>query len=110
MCFYVPFLSSATGKVPKGKPLGDGEVSIKQKHLRIKNDQVVRLLLDFNISPSPKTPPPLRARRWLARAWVCQLDKGKFISRPLHCSRDLFRDEARKLVLRYVLGSTLLNY
>ena len=55
-------MSPATRKVTKETPLGDGEVSIKQKQSRTKNDQTVRLLLDFNISPSPKTPPPLCAR------------------------------------------------
>ena len=54
-------MSPATRKVTKETPLGEWEVSIKHKQSRIKNNQTVRLLLDFNISPSPKTPPPLRA-------------------------------------------------
>ena len=59
--FLCSFLFCVEKKRTKETPLGDGEVSIKQKQSRIKNDQTVRLLLDFNISPSPKTPPPLRA-------------------------------------------------
>ena len=67
------FLSTSGKKRTKETPLGEWEVSIKQKQSRIKNNQTVRLLLDFNISPSPKTPPPLRAHPFgLARAWVCQ--------------------------------------
>ena len=59
--FLCSFLSISGKKRTKETPLGEREVSIKQKQLKIKNDQTVRLLLDFNISPSPKTPPPLRA-------------------------------------------------
>ena len=38
-----------------------------------------------------KDPPLLRAHPFgLARAWASQSVKGNFISRRLHCSRDLF--------------------
>ena len=54
-----------------------------------------------------KDPPHLRA---LPVAWISQSVKGNFISRPSNCSRDLFLNKAKKLVLRYVLGSTLFQY
>ena len=87
-CFYVLFFPRRK-KRTKRTPLGDGEVSLKQKQLSIKNNQTVRLLLDFNISPSPKTLPPLRAHLRCARAWGSNTLKGKSFSRPSNCSRDL---------------------
>ena len=53
-----------------------------------------------------KNPPLLRA---LPVAWDSQSVKGNFISRRLHCSRDLFWDEAKKLVCATCLGFNTLN-
>ena len=79
----------------------------KGKRVSFRKKRTCRIFLNFNILSALMDPPRLRA---LPVARVSLSAKGNFISRPLNCSRDLFWDKAEKLVLRYVLGSILLNY
>ena len=81
------------------------------KAIKAKERQKRSAFAWFQHLPLAQDPTPTaRSPFGFARAWVCQSVEGNFISRPSNCSRDFFWDEAKKLVLRYVLGSTLLNY